>query len=244
MPSIRIVLVEPKNEGNVGAIARVMKNFGVEDLVLVRPCPLGAEARQRAMHGVDVLGSARTVPDIEEATADVDLLVATSGVETSNEKRFARISIPPRDLAARTSAMKGRVGILFGREDFGLRDEDIRACDLLVTIPASKSYPILNVSHAAAILLYELHAGRGNASSGSNATGNSPGEADAERTVRLLHAPAAVLLELKQRADRVDVLGDDVGLLVDRLEVVEPLSVDDVDAVAPDRDLVEVGPVP
>ena len=171
MPSIRIVLVEPKNEGNVGAIARVMKNFGVEDLVLVRPCPLGAEARQRAMHGVDVLGSARTVPDIDDATADVDLLVATSGVETSNEKRFARIAIPPRDLAARISAMKGRVGILFGREDFGLRDEEIRACDLLVTIPASKSYPILNVSHAAAILLYELHAGRGSRTTTRPASG-------------------------------------------------------------------------
>src|SRR6266540_717150 len=171
MPSIRIVLVEPKNEGNVGAIARVMKNFGVEDLVLVRPCPLGAEARQRAMHGLDVLGSARTVPDIDDATADVDLLVATSGVETGNEKRFARISIPPRDLAARISAMKGRVGILFGREDFGLRDEEIRACDLLVTIPASKSYPILNVSHAAAILLYELHAGRGSRTTTRPASG-------------------------------------------------------------------------
>src|SRR6266705_3602856 len=115
MSSLRVVLVEPKNEGNVGAIARVMKNFGVEDLFLVRPCPLGAEARQRAMHGVDVLGSARTVPDIEEATADVDLLLAT--------------------------------------------------------IPASKSYPILNVSHAAAILLYELHAGRGSRTTTRPASG-------------------------------------------------------------------------
>ncbi len=130
MPSVRVVLVEPKNEGNVGAIARAMKNFGVEDLVLVRPCPLGAEARQRAMHGVDILARARTVHDVAEATADLDLLVATSGIDTDNEKKFARIAIPPRELAAKVAAFTGRVGILLGREDFGLRDEEIRACDL------------------------------------------------------------------------------------------------------------------
>ncbi len=171
MPSVRVVLVEPKNEGNVGAIARAMKNFGVEDLVLVRPCPLGAEARQRAMHGVDILARARTVHDVAEATADLDLLVATSGIDTDNEKKFARIAIPPRELAAKVAAFTGRVGILLGREDFGLRDEEIRACDLLVTIPASRGYPILNVSHAAAILLYELHAVHGPDTKSRSASG-------------------------------------------------------------------------
>lgn len=156
MPEARVVLVEPKNEGNVGAVARAMKNFGVSDLVLVKPCALGTEARQRAMHGVDILEAARTVEDLGAAVEGADLLVATSGIETASEKRFARIALPPRDLAERVAKMDGRVALLFGREDFGLLEEELLRCDLLVTIPASKEYAILNLSHAATILLYEL----------------------------------------------------------------------------------------
>lgn len=160
MTTIRIVLVEPKNEGNVGAIARAMKNFGAEKLVLVRPCPLGREARQRAMHGVDVLESAKTVRRLDTALRGADLVVGTSGVDTTSEKQFARIAITPRDFAARITPLDGTVALLLGREDFGLLDDELRRCDVLVTIPASETYPILNVSHAAAILLYELFASK------------------------------------------------------------------------------------
>src|SRR6266571_4272496 len=101
MPAIRVVLIEPKNEGNVGAVARTMKNFGFSELCLVRPCPLDGEARRRAMHGVDILESARTVDDLEVAVEGADLLVGTSGIDTVSEKRFARIAVTPRDLAAK-----------------------------------------------------------------------------------------------------------------------------------------------
>ena len=160
MPTIRVVLVEPKNEGNIGAVARAMKNFGVEQLVLVKPCRLGAEARQRAMRGIEILDAARSVGDLDTALKDTDLIVGTSGVDTESEKRFARISVPPREFAARVAKMEGRVALLFGREDFGLLDEELRRCDLLTTIPASPVYPILNLSHAVTILLYELLAAR------------------------------------------------------------------------------------
>src|SRR3990170_1202770 len=146
MSAVRVVLVEPKNEGNVGAVARAMRNFDVADLVLVRPCPIGDEARKRAMHGADVLEAARAVETFEEGLRGADLVVGTSG--------------PPRDLASKVAAMDGTLALVFGREDFGLLEEEIRACDLLVTIPASEDYPILNLSHAATILLYELFAGR------------------------------------------------------------------------------------
>lgn len=158
MPSFRIVLVEPKNEGNVGAVARAMKNFGVTELVLVDPVALGAEARQRAMHGADILEAARIVHDFEAAVEGADLLVGTSGIETESEKRFARIALRPRDLATAVQATKGRVALLFGREDFGLLEEELRRCDVLVKIPTVEPYPILNLSHAAAIVLYELSA--------------------------------------------------------------------------------------
>ena len=156
MPALRIVLVEPKEEGNVGAVARAMRNFDVTDLVLVNPCPIGNDAQRRAMHGGDVLSSARAFSEFTAALGGVDLIVGTSGIDTQSEKRFARIAIAPRELAVRIASFSGRVALVFGREDFGLLDEELRACDLLVKIPASETYPILNLSHAVAITLYEL----------------------------------------------------------------------------------------
>lgn len=160
MATFRVVLVEPKNEGNVGAVARGMKNFGVEDLVLVNPVTLRAEARQRAMHGVDILERARTVKDLEAAIAGAGLIVGTSGIDTESEKRFARIALSPRELATKLQKAKGQVALLFGREDFGLLEQELRRCDLLVKIPAAERYPILNLSHAVAIILYELFAAK------------------------------------------------------------------------------------
>lgn len=157
MPRIRVVLVEPKNEGNVGAVARAMKNFGAAELILVRPCALGDEARKRAMHGIDLLESARIAPSFAEALAGADLVVGTSGIDTASEKHFARIAIGPSEAADRLATLQGCVAVAFGREDFGLSEEEIAACDLLVKIPAAEEYPILNLSHAVAILLYELH---------------------------------------------------------------------------------------
>lgn len=160
MPRIRVVLVEPKNEGNVGAVARAMKNFGASDLVLVKPCELGAEARKRAMHGIDLLERARTVEDLPSAVRGADLVAGTTGIDTSSEKHFARIAVSPKDVASRTAPLQGTLALLFGREDFGLFESEIAECDLLVKVPASDEYPILNLSHAVAILLYELHAAR------------------------------------------------------------------------------------
>lgn len=156
MPSVRVVLVEPKNEGNVGAVARAMRNFAVEDLVLMKSCGIGDEARRRAKHGADILERARHVTSMDDAIAAADLIIGTSGIETDSEKKFARIAIAPRDLGRRVAPMAGTVALLFGREDYGLFDEELERCDLLVAIPASKEYPILNISHAAAIVLYEL----------------------------------------------------------------------------------------
>lgn len=158
MAEIRVVLVEPKYGGNIGAVARAMRNFQAEHLVLVNPRPMGEEARQRAMRGIDILERARRVDDFDAAVKGADLVVGTSGIDTASAKRFARVSVTPRDLATRLAAMDGTVALVFGREDFGLFDGELAKCDLLVTIPASPAYPILNVSHAVAILLYELHA--------------------------------------------------------------------------------------
>ncbi|HEX9341624.1 MAG TPA: RNA methyltransferase [Thermoplasmata archaeon] len=160
MPKTRVVLVGPKNEGNVGAVARAMKNFGISDLVLVDPCAIGDEAYKRAMRGADVLARARTVGSLDEALKDADLVVGTTGITTKSERRFPRISVTPREFATRVAAMDGTLAVLFGREDFGLLDEELARCDALVSIPAAAGYPVLNLSHAAAILLYEMFAGK------------------------------------------------------------------------------------
>lgn len=157
MPSIRIVLVEPLHDGNVGAIARAMKNFGLEELVLVRPCAVGEEAVKRSMHAVDVLKNARTVFTEEEALKGADYVVATSGIDTSNGKKFPRISMVPEAFAEKVKDFGGTVAILFGREDFGLDNDLVKRCDFFVTIPANPLYPIMNISHAAAVLFYVLH---------------------------------------------------------------------------------------
>ena len=156
MAEFSVVLVEPKYEGNIGAVARAMRNFGVKRLVLVNPPPIGDEARKRAMHGLDVLESAVTYQTLDEAIKGADLVVGTSGIDTRNEKKFLRMAVTPRDFAEKVSEIGGRVSILFGREDFGLLNPELMKCDMLVTIPTDPEYPILNVAQAAVIVLYEL----------------------------------------------------------------------------------------
>ena len=158
MPKFRVVLVEPLHDGNIGAIARSMKNFGFDELVLVRPCAVGEEATKRAMHGIDVLKNARSVSTDKEAFEGMDFVAATSGVDTLNEKKFSRISLTPREFAEKIKGSRANISLVFGREDFGLDKELLKKCDYLITIPANPQYSILNISHAAAILFYELYA--------------------------------------------------------------------------------------
>src|SRR2546426_4566202 len=134
-----------------------MRNFGVESLRLVKPPKLGTEARQRAMHGLAVLTAAKRFRTFSAAVRGMDLVVGTSGVDTASEKKFVRIALTPRDLAAKIARLDGDVALVLGREDYGLYNEELAACDVLVTIPADPAYPILNVAQAAAILLYEIH---------------------------------------------------------------------------------------
>src|SRR5436853_2737893 len=145
VPGVRVVLVEPKNEGNVGAVARAMKNFDLHDLVLVNPCALGPEARQRAMHGADILESATVVPDLTSAIQDADLIIGTSGIDTSNEKRFARIAVRPSDLAIKLGEARGTTALLFGREDFGPIEEETIRCNRAGTSPAPSTSPHLTL---------------------------------------------------------------------------------------------------
>ena len=154
---LKVVLVEPIYEGNVGSIARVMKNFGFSDLALVNPCTLGNFGRAMASHAKDLLEEAEIFDRLEEAIKDANLVVGSSGVKALKTDEHLRVpALSPSKLAAKLMEMKGTVALLLGREDNGLSREELRVCDMIVTVPTSQDYPIMNISHAAAVILYEL----------------------------------------------------------------------------------------
>jgi len=149
-----VVLVKPKYQGNVGSVARLMKNFGFRELVLVKPPKLEGEARAMAMHGLDILKGAKVLKDFGELKDRFDFLVATSAV-IAGDSNAMRSPVTPEELG-NSLDLDGKVGILFGREDTGLSNDEIKECDMLVTIPASDDYPTLNLSQSVAIILYEI----------------------------------------------------------------------------------------
>lgn len=156
MPDIRVVVVGPKFEGNVGAIARCMANFGVEDLVLVNPCEIGDTAMNRSKHGDYILRNARTVTSMEEAVDGCLLVVGTSGTVTKGDKNYARIPVDIKEFAMECRGYNEKIAFVFGREDIGLLQTELNRCDVLVTIPADNRYPVMNLSHSVGVILYEM----------------------------------------------------------------------------------------
>ncbi len=155
IPHIRVVLINPLIEGNIGAVARAMKNFDLHDLRLVDPPDIGEEARCRAKHANDILESAK-IQSFDEAVAGAALVAGTTGITTSNRRHPLRIAVGAEEFAGRIPDQQGDIALLFGRENDGLHNDEIARCDLLVTIPTDNEYPILNLSHAASVVFYEI----------------------------------------------------------------------------------------
>lgn len=152
---ISFVLVEPRYEGNVGAVARALKNTGFADLRLVRPCPIGDEARRMACASEDVLDGARRCDDLAEAVADARRVVAF----TARDRRDLRDSLSLEDALrdiADTARSGARVALLFGREDRGLTTEELAPCQVLARIPAAKDRLVYNLSQAVLLAAFEL----------------------------------------------------------------------------------------
>jgi len=154
---IRVILLEPETGGNIGSVARSMKNFQLNDLWLVNPqTPINDEARAFAMGGLDVLKLAKVVSTFRKALKGVDLVVGTSSVAATSTSNLSRISIKPVELAKKVQAVKGTTAIVFGRESSGLSNREVEGCDFMVTIPASREYNVLNIATAASIIFYEI----------------------------------------------------------------------------------------
>ena len=156
MENLKVIFVEPQFDGNIGSICRVMKNFGFSDLILVNPPKIGDDACRFAKHASDILENMEIKKTFEEAVSDLDYIMGTTGIDTISDKKFLRRTFKPSELSGRLDNINGKIGVVFGRENYGLYNEELEKCDMLIKIPTSDDYPILNVSHAVAIVLYEL----------------------------------------------------------------------------------------
>ena len=154
---IRVILVEPEHEGNIGSIARAMKNFGFHDLWVVNPkTEIGLQAKAYASHGADTLRKLKTAKTIEEAIEGCNRVVGTTAISGHKSSNVLRTSLSP-ERYARTTKSTERIGLIFGRESRGLSNKELETCDSLITIPASREYGTLNVAMACTIILYELY---------------------------------------------------------------------------------------
>ena len=157
MASFKVVLVEPEFEESVGFVARVMKNFGLQHLILVSPrVKVGSVARTKAVHAQEVLDSLQTFSSLREAIEGVDVAVGTTAQPARSLHRILRRPATPREFAENIGAAHGSVALIFGREGTGLTNEELDLCDATLTIPTSANYATMNISHASTVVFYEL----------------------------------------------------------------------------------------
>ena len=228
--TLHLVLVEPAGPLNVGSVARLCANYGLAGLRLVSPrCdPMGEEARRMAVHGLTVLETARTYPTLASALADCRRVVATSG---RGEGEPLPLDPPERALAWLQAAPVGEPSALvFGREDRGLANDELRQAGRLLHIPTGSSYGSLNLSHAVAVALHHLWALRQGPAGASPPPLPAPSAPLAERgaveaTLRdaealllevgflLPHTARARMAKVKALLQRAQLTENDVALL-------------------------------
>jgi TrmH family RNA methyltransferase len=156
---IRIVLIDTTHPGNIGAVARAMKNMALDDLALVRPATFPhAEATARASGAGDVLANARVCARLQEAIGDCGLIVGA----TARPRQQHWQVLEPRAAALKLWQESTRVAaaVLFGSERVGLTNEELERCQWLMRIPANPAYESLNLAMAVQVLCYELHIAR------------------------------------------------------------------------------------
>ena len=156
--NLKVILVEPNGPINVGSIARLCSNFEVNELRIVSPqCDIcSLEARKMALKGQIYIDNCQIFNSIQEAIFDCDLVLATCGrIDLSNDIECES----PEEISKWISSYVeiNNIGILFGREDRGLSNNELLFANKIFNIKTSQNYPSLNLSHAVSIILYELN---------------------------------------------------------------------------------------
>lgn len=157
--TISFVLIEPLYSGNIGSAARVIKNFGFSNLVLVNPKEITKEAYNMASHAYDILKNAKIYNSINHVIKEYDIVIGTSGIKTNNECNYTRNpKYSPKSIVKIIEKIgyKKKIAILFGRENIGLKNEELKLCTLICSIPTNVSYPILNLAQSVGIIAYEI----------------------------------------------------------------------------------------
>jgi len=155
--SIRIVLVGTTHPGNIGAVARAMKNMGIQDLALVSPLRFPHnEATARASGAVDILKNASVTDSLAEAIKDCVYVAGAS----ARSRSINWPTLEPRECAGKLleESQAGPVAAVFGPEKYGLTNEHLDLCDALLTIPTNPDFSSLNLGMAVQVLTYELRA--------------------------------------------------------------------------------------
>ncbi len=155
LAQIRIILVEPAGPLNVGSVARVMKNMGLEQLILVNPqCdPKSEDCRRMAVHGIDVLENAQQVQDLPAALQGCQRAIAT----TSRSRSANTPLETPRAALRWLLTPNLTTALIFGPEDRGLSNDELKYAQRFVCIRANPDYPSLNLAQAVAVCAYELY---------------------------------------------------------------------------------------
>lgn len=152
---LSVILVEPRQPGNIGMVCRALANFGISDLRLVNPCQhLHPEARKFAVAASPLLESARVFSDLPAALGDLQLSIAT----TRRQGRLRGELLDSTDLPEQLCGLpvEARIGLVFGREDAGLTSEEVALCSLAATVTTSTEQGSLNLAQAVLLFLYEL----------------------------------------------------------------------------------------
>ncbi|MDP6940685.1 MAG: RNA methyltransferase [Planctomycetota bacterium] len=203
MKSPRIVLVEPQNPANIGFIARVLANFGVSDWVMAGgPEILGSEAERTGSAALNILTQLKRVDSIEEALEGCTEAIGF----TARSGKYRQVT----SLPALSFPQQGPVALVFGREDRGLETEEIERCSQLCEIPTA-GLSSLNLSHAVAIVLYEM-----NRYAGDPVSEHQPRPATHEIRKRVLERASQLIQDI-DFPDR----GTDLDACLRRLEAVQ-----------------------
>ncbi|MGI0487851.1 TrmJ/YjtD family RNA methyltransferase [Pantanalinema rosaneae CENA516] len=206
LANIRIVLVEPAGALNVGSIARIMKNMGLNHLVLVNPqCdPVGAEARQMAVHAPEILETALIVATLPEALKGCQRAIATTGLlrPLATPLEAPRTALP---WLLSDEIQSDSAALIFGREDRGLTNEELNYAHRLIYIPSSPVYPSLNLAQAVAICCYELFLLTDGGDGGDGGDGRSHWQMMGEMVVspRQAWGAATEVVEVAQAIDLI-----------------------------------------
>lgn len=154
--NVRVVLMHTSHPGNIGAVARAMKNMCLEQLVLVQPAQFpSAEATARAAGADDLLAHAHCCATLDDAVANCGLVIGAS----ARLRSVRVVELDPRACAHRVlqASRDIPVALLFGREQSGLTNEELERCHALVHIPSNPEYSSLNLAQAVQIIAYEVH---------------------------------------------------------------------------------------